>query len=117
MTVFCYNTCRYGFSLEETNCRDQAEEVSKNALFLQPLAVWATHTICEGEKKARSNDLGLFYLISVSGHVIEEERDPATGIEFCLSSRQNWKECGLENHIAWHLTLFYLGKKTSCLSF
>ena len=55
MTVFCNNTCRYGFSLEETNCRDQAEEVSKNALFLQPLAVWATHTICEREKEARSS--------------------------------------------------------------
>ena len=57
-----------------------------------------------------------YYLISVAGHVIEEERDPATGIEFCLSSRQNWKGCMLENHITWHMTLYYLGKPTSCYS-
>ena len=67
-------------------------------------------------KKLEVVSLDSSYLISVAGHVIEEERDPATGIEFCLSSRQNWKECALENHISWHMTLFYLGMATSCSS-
>lgn len=50
---------RYAFALEETNYRDRAEELCKEALSLQPQAVWATHTMSEIEEEGGVSELGL----------------------------------------------------------
>ena len=48
-----------------------------------------------------------------TGHVIEEERETVSGVEFLTSSRENWKGSFLNGHITWHLALYYLGTKLS----
>eukprot|EP00731_Ephydatia_muelleri_P026041 Em0018g141a len=77
----------YAFALEQTNQRDRAEHLARKALDLQKKTPWAYHTL---------------------SHVIEEERETVSGVEFLTSSRENWKGSYLNGHITWHLALYYL---------
>ena len=45
-----------------------------------------------------------------TGHVIEEEKDAESGVEFLTSSRENWKDSLYGGHLTWHLALYHLGK-------
>ena len=49
------------------------------------------------------------YIISISGHVIEEEQDVRIGVELLTSTRPKWICSPLGGHISWHLALYYLG--------
>lgn len=42
-------------------------------------------------------------------HVLEETADPAKGVEFLTSTRNDWTG-PFQCHITWHLTLYYLGR-------
>ena len=41
--------------------------------------------------------------------MIEEERPTEKGVEFLNGCRGDWEHSLLSHHIAWHLTLYYLG--------
>eukprot|EP00731_Ephydatia_muelleri_P026020 Em0018g120a len=41
-------------------------------------------------------------------HVIEEEKDAESGVEFLTSSRENWKDSLYGGHLTWHLALYHL---------
>ena len=46
-----------------------------------------------------------------AGHVIEEAREPSSGIQILTGLRNDWKVTTLANHITWHLALLYLGQE------
>ena len=46
----------------------------------------------------------------IAGHVIEEERNTEQGVEFLVTTRENWQDSLLGIHLTWHLTLYYLGR-------
>eukprot|EP00731_Ephydatia_muelleri_P026005 Em0018g105a len=77
----------YAYTLEETNQRDRAEELARKALDLQKKTPWAYHAL---------------------SHVIEEEKDAESGVEFLTSSRENWKDSLYGGHLTWHLALYHL---------
>jgi len=50
------------------------------------------------------------FKIGCLAHVIEEEREAETGVEFLTSCRSVWQNSTMSHHISWHFMLFYLGK-------
>lgn len=87
MELYPHLASFYAFALEETNFRRRAEDMAREALAVEPRLCWATHTL---------------------GHVIEEEKDVAEGVELLTSTRSDWQDSVLSGHISWHLALYYL---------
>jgi len=86
-----YTNClRYSFALEETGRYDEAASAAEQSLSINTQSPWATHAL---------------------SHVIEEDRDVKEGVQFLNSTRDQWKDSGLGNHIAWHLCLYYIGEQ------
>ena len=99
----------YAFGLEQTNYKDKAEEVAREAMVLERQTPWAIHTLseqlCEGHAGPGC------HVTPCAGHVIEEARPAEDGVQFLTSTRQDWAGCLLGGHISWHLTLYHLGKE------
>jgi hypothetical protein len=82
----------FAFSLEQTNYKDRAEEVARQALSLEKRNPWATHAL---------------------SHVIEEARPAEVGVELLTRTREDWLDSGIGGHIDWHLALNYLRETAS----
>ena len=109
----------YSFGLEECRERDLAEQVARKALAMNKKNPFASHALGESQcrtyiirvlvKKYQCLDFVVFTSRVLTAHVIEEARDPTTGIELLISTRGDWTGI-LQGHITWHLTLFYFGE-------
>jgi tetratricopeptide (TPR) repeat protein len=78
----------YAFSLEETGALDEAEQVGRRAIELQPDDAWGAHAVA---------------------HVLETQDSAAEGITFLDAVEPALTQCNnFGGHIAWHRSLFHL---------
>ncbi|WP_439519895.1 tetratricopeptide repeat protein [Hydrogenophaga sp.] len=78
------------FGLEECHAYEQAEEVGRRAVALQPHDTWAIHAVA---------------------HVCEMQGRAADGIQWMNATRATWEaNNGLAVHNHWHLALMHLAR-------
>ncbi|MBX2806624.1 MAG: tetratricopeptide repeat protein [Hyphomicrobiales bacterium] len=78
----------HAFGLEETGSYDQAEEIGKRAVKIQPSDSWGLHAV---------------------SHVFEMNGRVEEGREWLTAARPVWSKCNnFSFHMAWHLALFHL---------
>ncbi|XP_020833092.1 tetratricopeptide repeat protein 38 isoform X1 [Phascolarctos cinereus] len=80
----------YSFGLVETNLYNQAEQLAREALSVNPTDAWSVHTMA---------------------HIYEMKAEIRDGLSFMQSSESNWKDRDmLACHNYWHWALYLIEK-------
>ena len=88
---YSYILGMHAFGLEECNLYEQAEEVGRRAVAIEPRDPWAVHAVT---------------------HVMEMQGRFDEGIDWLESSHHVWSpDNGFAFHNWWHLALYYLEKR------